>query len=465
MRSITIVLLSCIFFFSCKKESFSTNDADLLKTSEDTLHFDTVFTTTGSASQLFKIINNNNKGIHVSSIKLAGGSTSPFKINADGTPGPQISGVDIAANDSSYVFVTVTINPTSGPLPFVIRDSIEITYNSNKTWVQLEAYGQNAHFFRGRIITGNEVWNNDLPYVVLGGLLVDKTGQLTINKGCKIYMHADAPLIIEGTLKVQGEKWDSTRVVFSSDRLDEPYRNFPAGWPGLIFTANSKNNQVQYAVIKNAYQAIAMEEPTAGTSPKLTITESIIDNAYDIGILAVNSSIVAQNVLVSNCGKNVVLVKGGNYQFTHCTLASFGNDYIQHKEPVLFLTNYLSQNNSITGNNLSATFRNCIFWGDNTGLVENEVVTDKKGSAAFAATFENVLWRVKTAPANATISNAINDQSPQFDSVNTAKRFFNFRLKSGSPAINKGINAGIPIDLDGALRPVGLPDLGAYEKQ
>jgi hypothetical protein len=461
----TFLFFIIICFFSCKKESFTTSPNAILRASEDTLHFDTVFTTTGSVSQYFKIINNNNKGIHINSIKLIGGAGSPFKINADGVAGPQVSNIDVAANDSAYVFVTVSINPNATALPFIVRDSIEIEYNGNKTKVQLEAYGQNAHFFRGRIITSNEVWTNDRPYVILGGLLVDKTAILSITKGCRIYMHADAPLIINGTLKVQGEKWDSTRVVFSSDRLDEPYRDYPAGWPGIIFTAASKDNLIQYATIKNAYQAVAMEEPSVGTAPKLTINESIIDNAYDAGIIAINSSIAARNLLVSNCGRNIILAKGGAYNFMHCTVTTFSSNYIQHKEPVLLVTNYLTQNNVISSNNLSALFRNCIFWGENSGLVENEVVVDKKGTTLFGVTFENVLWRVKAPPPNIIQSSIINDQPPQFDSVNTAKHFYNFRLKDTSPAKNKGVNAGVLLDLDGAPRPVGLPDLGAYENQ
>ena len=71
---------------------------------------------------------------------------------------------------------------------------------------------------------------------------------------------------------------------------------------------------------------------------------------------------------------------------------------------------------------------------------------------------------MKNPPANATV-NGIVAGEPLFDSINTAERYFNFRLKEGSPAINAGSNAGIGLDLDGAPRPVGLPDLGAYEKQ
>src|ERR1044072_9891605 len=90
-------------------------------------------------------------------------------------------------------------------------------------------------------------------------------------------MHADAPFIVNGSLQVNGEKYDSTRVVFTGDRLDDPYRDFPASYPGLIFTNSSKNNVLNYVVIKNAYQAvIAVNPATAGT--KLTLNETIIDN-------------------------------------------------------------------------------------------------------------------------------------------------------------------------------------------
>lgn len=41
----------------------------------------------------------------------------------------------------------------------------------NKRLVQLEAWGQNAHFFRDKVVAVNETWNNDLPYVLLGSLL------------------------------------------------------------------------------------------------------------------------------------------------------------------------------------------------------------------------------------------------------------------------------------------------------
>jgi hypothetical protein len=77
-----------------------------------------------------------------------------------------------------------------------------------------------------------------------------------------------------------------------------------------------------------------------------------------------------------------------------------------------------------------------------------------------------VLWRVQTAPANSTMNGVINNQNPMFDSVNTSQKIYSFRLKEGSPAIDKGANGAVSLDLDGKPRPVGTkPDLGAYERQ
>ncbi|MDQ3845114.1 MAG: hypothetical protein M3342_14040, partial [Bacteroidota bacterium] len=423
MRNLLLFLFILSLLFACRKESFTTNTDALLKTDIDTLQFDTVFTTTGSVTQLFKIINTNNRSIKISSVRLAGGATSPFRINVDGMPGPHVNEVEIAGKDSAYVFATVTIHPTNASLPFVVRDSIEISYNGNKKWVQLEAFGKNAHFLRNKLVQGNETWNADLPYVILGGLLVDDYATLTINKGCRIYVHADVPIFVQGTLRVAGEKWDSTRVVFSGDRLDEPYRDFPASFPGIFFTAGSKNNVFQYAIIKNAYQGIVAVDPSPVASPKITLNETIIDNAYDIGLLGVNTSITARNVLISNSGKNLVLIKGGDYSFTHCTVASYSNNYSQHKDPVLLVSNFLEK--GAPSFPITAVFRNCIFWGDDNGTVDNEAVVLKNGTTPFNVTFNNVLWRLKEAPANITVTEAISNQPPQFDSVNNSKRYYN----------------------------------------
>ena len=466
MKNLALISISIlILFYSCKKESFITSPDALVSMSANEIKFDTVFTTTGSITQSFKILNENDQKLRLSSIKLMGGSGSYFKINADGFIGPEISNIEIEANDSVYVFVSVIIDQSTAAIPFIIQDSIQVNYNGTTQQVNLEAWGQNAHFYRDKKIIADEIWNNDLPYVILGSLIVDANKKLTINKGCRIYVHADAPILVDGTLEVNGEKDTVDRVQFRGDRLDEPYNDFPAGWPGIFFRNTSKDNIFNYAVIENAYQALAVLDPSINANPKLILNECIIDNAYDAGIIAINSSIRARNCLVSNCGKNLVLAKGGNYQFTHCTVASFSNSYILHRDPVLFVSDYILVNNNPITAPLSALFRNCIFWGQD-GTVEDEVVVDKKGSMTFNVNFDYNLWKVQNPPANITSNQIINNQYPAFDSINTSKRFYNFRLKDESPAKDKASNAAITLDLDGKPRPVGVaPDLGSYERQ
>jgi hypothetical protein len=466
MKNLLFISISIIILFNaCKKESFITSPDAQVTFSDEELKFDTVFTTTGSITQSFKIINENDQKLRLSSIKLMGGNSSYFKINADGFIGPEVSNIEIEANDSVYVFVSVSINQNAANIPFIVRDSILVNYNGTSRQVNLEAWGQNAHFYRDKEITTNEIWNNDLPYVILGSLTIDPNKKLTINKGCRIYVHADAPIIVDGTLEVNGAKDTVDRVQFRGDRLDEPYNDFPGGWPGIYFRSTSKDNVFNYAVIKNAYQALAVLD--LSINPKLTLNECIIDNAYDAGIIAVNSSIRARNCLISNCGQNVVLAKGGDYQFTHCTVATFSNSYILHRDPVLYVSNYVLVNNVPDVKALTAVFRNCIFWGQD-GTVEDEVVVAKSGTATtFTVNFDYNLWKVVNTPANITSAvGIINNQYPEFDTINTSKRIYNFRLKDESPAKNKATNASITIDLDGMPRPVGVaPDLGSYERQ
>src|SRR5215831_3899596 len=206
MKTLGILTISFLFFFSCKKETFITSPNASVVITADTLKYDTVFVTSGSITQSFKIINDNNQKLRISSVKLMGGAASAYKINVDGTIGPEVTNLEIEANDSLYVFVQVNIDQNTNNLPFVVRDSIQVSYNGKNRKVQLEAWGRNAHFFRNREISINETWNNDLPYVILGYLHVQANKTLTINKGCRIYVHADAPFIIDGAILVNGLK-------------------------------------------------------------------------------------------------------------------------------------------------------------------------------------------------------------------------------------------------------------------
>ena len=464
-RCLFIPLFAALALFSCRKDSFITSKDAIVRLSADTLFFDTVFVSTGSITEAVKVINGNDQKLRLSDVKLMGGSQSYFSININGAPGSVRQNIELEAGDSIYIFVAVSIQPNAANLPFIIQDSIQVAFNGVSQYIQLQAWGKNAHFLRSQVIEGNVTWDNTLPYVIQGGLQVDTNATLTIPAGCRIYLHADAPFLVDGTLKVQGAKGDSNHVIFRGDRLDDPYRDFPGGWPGIYFRAASKGSSLKYADIKNAYQAVVSAGSPLGSPSQLTLEQCIIDNSYDAGIMGVQTSIQASNCLISNCGKDIVLNYGGNYQFLHCTAVGFSNDYITHSQPVLFVSNNITQDDGTSLNaDLSADFINCIFWGA-SGTVDNEVQLSRQGSTAFHVGFSNCDWKVKSAPADATVSNMITNTDPQFDSVNNSKRYYDLHLRAASPLIDKGISSSLTIDLDGYSRPVGLPDPGCYEHQ
>ncbi len=396
----------------------------------------------------------------MSNVQLSGGNNSFFKMNVDGTPGTSFNNISIDANDSLYVFVSVSINPNAANLPFIVQDSILITYNGNKDFVQLYAYGQNAHFLKNVLVTKDTTWTNDLPVVIVGGINILQNNTLTINAGTKIYCHADAPINVNGTLNVLGAKDSVSRVVFAGDRLDDPYKYYPGSWPGIFFNTSSSNNVLNYAIIKNAYQGIIALNPAPNNLTKIILNQCIIDNIYDAGIISGFSTIKAFNCLISNCGGNIFLYAGGNYQFTNCTIASYGNIYIEHRIPVLQVNNSDDQNNTY---DLNAAFTNCIFYGDD-GSVDNEIVVDKQGSNIFSVSFENNLYKATTTPANAVFTNCIQNQDPLFNNIDVDNNVFDFHLQSSSPCVGKAVNTGILIDLDGNPRTPPI-DIGSYQHQ
>ena len=465
MKNFILFLLGFILCFSiftsCKKDSFITGKDARLTTSADSLKFDTVFTVTGSITKSFKILNNNDQKLLLSKIKMGGGLLSPYKMNVNGLATAEANNIEIAGNDSIYVFVTVTVNPTTANLPFILSDSIAINYNGLTRFVQLEAFGQNAIYIRKGLVANNVTFTNDLPYVILGGLQILNGATLTINAGTKIYCHADAPILVDGQLVCNGTYVQP--IIFNGDRLDDPYKNYPAAWPGIYFRGTSKDNLLQFTSVKNAYQAVVVLQPSVNANPKLILKQSIIDNAFDAGLLCNNSNVVAENCLFSNNGNNIFVEKGGTYSFTHCTVAAFSNSYVMHQKPAVYFSDADAKNMTAA---LTATMRNCIVYGD-AGFVENDLQTKKTGTYNFVVNIDHCLYRATTDPANSVITQSIKNIDPAFDSIDVIHQFYNFRITKNAlaPGINKGISTSFLKDLDDKNRNVGLPDIGAYEKQ
>jgi hypothetical protein len=461
------IFICCVamMLYSCSKDGFTTNADAQVSFSKDTIKFDTVFVSSGSVTQSFKLFNNNRQKIRISQIRLMGGNASPFQININGIPSVSTPDFELDAQDSAYVFVTVNINPNQQNLPFQIRDSIRFDCNGKTKFVQLEAYGQNARFIRDLNISSNTTWNDSLPYVILGQLSVDSNAILRLLPGCRIYVGATAPIIINGTLISEGTH--SKPIVFRGNRLDQYYSSLPGSWPGIYFRTSSKNNQFEYTHILNANDAINLINPSpqSGT-PKLKLEQCIIDNALQSGIYALSSSFIATNCLISNCKKNIQIEKGGVYELEHCTVVAYSNAYILHQNPVLEASDYAVSGTNETSD-LDLNVKNSIIWGEG-GTNPNELRLNKTGNGLFSVRFNNCILRLDVDPAELIATNVIRNIDPLFDKIDTYENRYNFRTSedASAPGIDNGAPTSILIDLDGLPRIVnGTPDIGCYEKQ
>lgn len=453
--------LAAVLLAGCLKDGSRGRAADAFRLGADTLRFDTLFAATGSPTAGFVIANPDRGTLRIEEVRLMGGTASPYRMNADGSPGPVAGPFDIAGGDSLHVFVTIRMPTGPSPRPFLVTDSIRVRTAGRTRSVILEAFGQNARFLRNTVVDRDTRFNDSLPYVVLGSLQVAANARLTLAKGTRMYLHADAPLIVDGTLLAEGEP--SSPVLFTGDRLDEDYRDLPGSWPGIYFRASSTGNRLTHAIVRNAYNGLAAEQPDPKGGYKLTLRQCTVDNASEGGILAIASSVDAANCLVLNCGGNIALGKGGDHRFVHCTVASFSNRFLQHKSPVLVATDWDSTRTGVAFHPLTAELTNCILWGSE-GYVDNEAVVSRRGNALFRVSFRNCLYR-GSDPVATLLADNLKNLDPRFDSVDIAKRFFDLRIqRRGSPAVDKGLQAGIQTDIEGKPRDA-RPDMGCYEKQ
>ncbi len=473
---VTIFIISIISFFliqSCRKEVFYNDPDALLRFNEDTVHFDTVFTTVGSITLPLKIFNDYNDPIIISSIELAGGEASQFRMNVDGDAGTVFHDIEIPANDSLYIFIEVTVDPNALALPYVIEDSIVFETNGNLQDVNLVAWGQNAHFHFGEIVCG-EVWEDDLPHVIYSYVYVDTACLLTIEKGCNIYVHGGSSIIVQGTLQINGEADSIVRI--QGDRLEDFYKDVPGQWNGIYILRNSAGSDFKYVDIFNSIDGISMggkldDEFTFEDIadylielPELTISNSTIRDCQNNGIFTLNSKIIATNVLIYNCGlSDAALFLGGDYDFKFCTLANYSSTWLTHQTATLgFLDYYAFSTDWIAQADLTANFTNCIVYGS---LPEgNEIVIDTSLTpTVFDFSFDHCILRTDIEQDLLDQTSSIFNSDPVFENIGERK----YNPFDGSPAIDAGINIiGIDDDLLGMPRPVGVSsDIGAFEKQ
>ena len=474
----TILMLASCY----ERDYYSGNDA-LLRFSSDTLVFDTVFTTIGSATRILKVYNDREEPVEISSIYVED-LDSKFRINVNGVTGNSVDYVEVGAGDSIYIFGEVTVDPDE-PLtssPFVIEDRIIFELNGNKQDVLLEAWGQNANYIPGKQAKGKaylttcdfgeQVWDDDKPYVIYGTLLVDSC-TIRIPEGTQIYVHGgyvrtesgseynDGQLYFlqHGKLIVEGSS--ENPVVFQTDRLEHEYDDISGLWSGIFFLNASTGNMISNAVLKNANIGIYLDSAT-----QLDLSYTKVLHNISAGIYARQANLKASNCLIADSGGYGLFLRyGGNYQLDHCTVVNFNN-----QQEAMYLGNYQCLDplcSSLDVYPVNASFRNCIFYGNGEDeLFFEDAYPDNPG--LFQYNMEHCLIKAKDMLSEGDFTDLLDNCTNCLNGAGEEDLFldmdnYNYRPDTNSIVINKGLIIPELIDdIEGNPRDT-QPDIGCYE--
>lgn len=362
---ILFTILFHLAFTACDDmdDNFSTNPNHKLDFSVDTLSFDTVFTTIGSATRQFMVYNRNSKPLLIQNITLAGAGKTGFRINVDGRKGEHFTDIQIQEKDSLYIFVEVTVNPDDKDQPFLIGDSVLFTTNGNRQSVRLEAYGQDVKLYKGGTTLQEDTQlSAERPYLIYDSLVINPGVTLEIEKGAIFYMHdTTAKIINYGTMIARGTLEEP--ILFRGDRRDDiipavlPYDCAPAQWGGIIFHADSYDNIWDHVIVRNGKTGLTFHESSSDRS-KLKMNNSQITNMSENLFTATNCQIEVVNSELTNAGGNLAVLTGGRYSFIHCTLANYIT-LVKRNDVCLTLSNTESKQTFP----LDASFDNCIIDG------------------------------------------------------------------------------------------------------
>lgn len=508
-----LTISTLILWSSCRNDfDFEPSDGSLTF-SKDTVYLDTIFTNIGSSTYNLKVYNRSNKDISIPTLRLSQGQHSNYRLNVDGISGKEFENVEILAKDSMYIFIETTFDIQSVAMAdnqFLYTDVIEFDSGSNSQKVDLVTLVKDAIFIypnkdaqgivetltfdvdgdghddetnvQGRFLTHAELtFKKDKPYVIYGYAAVPEHKTLTIEAGARVHFHANSGLLVtnNASLKVNGQfSPDQTamanEVIFTSDRLEPFFDDVPGQWGTIWLFQGSKENEINYATIKNATIGILAENNPTPAIPKLILKNSKIYNSSNFGILGRATSISSENVVINNAGQaSFAGTYGGTYNFTHCTIGNYWSHSFRQL-PAVYLNNFMIlEDDSVVTNALTAAnFNNCIIYGNDNP----EFLVEEEENTAFNFKFTNCLIRFDDRNNNyssdpnydfdniALYENIVFNQDPDFKDAAKNKLMIGQESAAINVIGNNPFSNLVPFDILNTPR-TAVPNLGAYQHQ
>ena len=461
---IKCLLISFLAFTLCscyEDEKFSDDPNLQLTFSSENIPFDTIFANVQSPVKVLKIYNGNNHSITIDSIYLDDNPNSDFMLNVNGRPGTSLREVEVLRKDSIYVFVAVR---SKGKLTSAYQegsDKIVFKWNGNLKQVSVSALQRQIDTAESLIVSSDTTITRDC--YLKGITRIEKAGILHISEGVTLFMDEGTYIDVNGTLTLDGTL--NKPVVLRGSKMNYAADgvlndNHTEQWGGIVINTTSSNNIFRYATIKNATQAIKIENNDSQDT-KLLMYSSVIHNSLDFGIRGFNAKVGIYNSRISNSYGPLIQLLGGEVELVQNTIANYFQWYTRTSSPSLVLNSKVDAQeypftNIILANNLIVGRKKTEF--------ELNVISDN-------LTFTNNLIQVAAIPEYQGTDNYWNIESPfVFENLNDNKKYFySFALtkRSNTDVLSNAVvlfSSPFPLDISGYARPtISKADIGCYQ--
>jgi len=464
------IVAICLATACSDDDDFTLSTSALLTFSEDTIYVDTVFNNVSSATKSFWAYNNSGSGIRCTTVRLARGNQTGFRVNVNGTylgstAGYTVNDVEVRKQDSIRVFVELTSPINTEEVYKQIDDDIIFTLESGvEQRVHLRAISWKATLLTTLEITSDTTIQSTEPIVITKGLTIAKGATLTVGAGTTLYFGGNAGVDVYGTLVCEGTA--ENNVVLRGDRIDHmfdylPYDRVSGQWKGVHIYAGSFNNKLTYTDIHSTYDGIVVDSTSISTVA-LTLDAATVHNCQGYGVQATHANIVLHNSVLSNTLNDCLLVDGGKAEIIHCTLAQFYPFDGNRGAALRFKATNSALEQLTTYNTLITGYADDVFMGEHGDetlsfnyTFDGCIIRTPKIETADSVYLKNTVYE--------NVEDTIGSGQYHFKTFDTDNLIYDFDLSANSTAISKAQRSlMLPTDRKGRKRDDN-PDVGAFE--
>ena len=433
-----IAIIAVLLTACTDNDSFTTSSGNRLTFSEDTVRFDTLFSTVPSATQVFWMRNESGDGIRIRTARLERSNQSGYRVNVDGMYlDPVGSDFEVRKGDSILVFVEITTRETHADEPQLVEDNLIFTLESGvEQRVNLRTYSWDAQKITDLVVTEDMTIETSVPLIVYGqGIRVEEGATLTL-RNTVFYFHDGAGIDAKGVVTAEN-------CLFRGDRLDRmfdylPYDRVSGQWKGIRLSASTGNNLFVGCEIRNAVDAVVCDSTT------LFALNTVVHNSSGVGISARHSTVFVDNCQLSNTFGDCLGLFGCEAHVQSTTLAQFYPFSANRGYALHFVNTKLKPMTLSCSNTLVTGYADDVVMGE---IADSTVVFDYH--------FADCLLRTPKVEDEKRIERVIFEtpkdsvQGKQhFRTVDEENLYYDFTLDSISPAFQNNIGRMPPFQED-----------------